>query len=153
MYRGRFNNEPEKDDNHRFVYLAQNKPGEPLVGDCFIRLEEIHNRMRGIAAHYIDDCDVAVTRAKIIYALNHGTQDEQNEALMRQDQLQQEGRPFLTFRCWAVEGFECVAHERELFNRLFAYIGPDNTVWDHFEVFRVWSGKSRLCLEPETELI
>ncbi|KAF4957944.1 hypothetical protein FGADI_2773 [Fusarium gaditjirri] len=114
LYRGRFNNDPEKDDKHRFIYLAQNKPGDPLVGDCFIRLEEVHNRMRGDKTPYVQDCQTAIDSAT-------------------------NNRRSLNFRCWAVEGKACYTHELELFEKLFSKISNQNKTSDHIEEFRVWA--------------
>ncbi|KAL5605755.1 hypothetical protein FOVSG1_005902 [Fusarium oxysporum f. sp. vasinfectum] len=114
LYRGRFNNDPEKDDKHRFIYLAQNKPGDPVVGDCFIRLEEVHNRMRGDKAPYVQDCQTAIQSA---------TNNQRS----------------LNFRCWTVGGKACYTHELELFHKLFSNVSDQNKISDHIEEFRVWA--------------
>ncbi|KAH7473649.1 hypothetical protein FOMA001_g12660 [Fusarium oxysporum f. sp. matthiolae] len=140
VYRGRFNNDPERDDNHRFVYLAQNKPREPAVGDCFIRLEEVHHRMRGDPDFYYDDCSVAINRARILRNIAKGTSKQQREGAKQEyEQTQRQGRSLLTFRCWTVEGIQCSTSEKNLAARLFKNLSSDNDDLDHVQVFRVWA--------------
>ncbi|KAG5788906.1 hypothetical protein H9Q69_012030 [Fusarium xylarioides] len=139
LYRGRKNDNPDDDDNHRFVYLAENKPNEMKVGDCFIRLEEVHNRMRGDAAPFIEDCELAVQYAnqKIIIDGN-GLQGERDIARANVEQLRQQFGGLLRFRCWTVEGQQSYSDEDTLCQKLFDNV-HGTTTRDHLELFRVWA--------------
>ncbi|KAF5715408.1 hypothetical protein FMUND_6890 [Fusarium mundagurra] len=140
LYKGRDNEDPGYDDRHRFVYLAENKPGEPAVGDCFVRLEEIHERMKGEATDYIDDCAMYNEREEVLHALTTAKDKaKKEEALEDCKRLQRQGKWGLRFRCWTVEGNECAESENRLRNRLFTNVYPANDKWDHFDVFRVWA--------------
>ncbi|KAH6950257.1 hypothetical protein DER45DRAFT_623778 [Fusarium avenaceum] len=138
LYRGWKNSYPEFDDKHRFVYLAENKPEEPAVGDCFVRLEEIHKRMNG--NEYRDDCAGAILHRRVNYILDNGkTVKEWDEAYEERKRLQEQGLWLLRFRCWAVEGFPSEKHELDLWNRLFGNVFPANDPLDHLEVFTIWA--------------
>lgn len=141
LYRGWINDDAERDDGHRFVYLAQNKPEEPAVGDCFVRLEEIHKRMSGDSADYVADCAVAISQREILYNLHNGDNVKMAEAQAERDELIRQGRWLLRFRCWAVEGLPSVNHELLLCSRLFEDVFPQNDMYDHFKVFGVWAGE------------
>ncbi|KAF5989683.1 hypothetical protein FBULB1_686 [Fusarium bulbicola] len=119
LYRGWIKNQPALDDKHRFIYLAQSMSGD--VGDCFIRLEEVHNRMRNEVTPYIQDCQKAI---------------ESRAA----------DRRCLNFRCWAVGGRVSTSDEQKLFDKLFKFV-RQNEKADHVEEFRVWAGK--LIMGPE----
>ncbi|KAG4280470.1 hypothetical protein FPRO06_11803 [Fusarium proliferatum] len=136
LYKGRDNADPAYDDRHRFVYLAENKPGEPAVGDCFIRLEEIHKRMKGTATDYTADCARYNMREAVIHDLTWGDQKKAKESRRK---LQRDGKWILRFRCWTVYGNECDESENRLRNRLFKTVYRANDYWDHFDVFRVWA--------------
>ncbi|KAF5563689.1 hypothetical protein FPHYL_5087 [Fusarium phyllophilum] len=139
LYRGWYNDYPEHDDRHRFVYLAENKPEEPAVGDCFVRLEDIHKRMNGTSTDYTADCAVAISQRGILYYLHNGDDDQMAEAQVERDALIQQGKWLLRFRCWAVDGLPSVNHELLLCNRLFEDVFEKNDMYDHFQVFGVWA--------------
>ncbi|KAF5645948.1 uncharacterized protein FTJAE_2378 [Fusarium tjaetaba] len=144
LYKGRYNADTGYDDRHRFVYLAENKPKEPAVGDCFIRLEEIHKRMNGTEAEYIEDCkrhnswDAAVRAASplSLSKLNKLQKLRAKEELTR---ATLDGKWTLRFRCWTVDGKECEESEKRLRNRLFNDVFPANDERDHIAVFKVWA--------------
>ncbi|RKL39835.1 hypothetical protein BFJ72_g6562 [Fusarium proliferatum] len=145
LYKGRDNANPTYDDRHRFVYLAENKPREPLVGDCFVRLEEIHKRMKGTATEYTEDCARYNEREKL-------TRDrplrsklsplQKVRAAQKEMKLRRDGNWTLRFRCWTVDGKECTESESRLRNRLFDDVFPANNKEDHLAVFKVWAGNS-----------
>ncbi|KAM0547504.1 hypothetical protein ACHAPJ_010377 [Fusarium lateritium] len=141
LYKGRDNANQLYDDRHRFVYLAENKPGEPAVGDCFIRLEEIHERMKGEEADYIDDCAMWNEREEVLHALTIANDNAKKEkALEDCENLKRKGKWGLRFRCWTIEGNECAESEKRLRDRLFTNnVYPANDKWDHLDVFRVWA--------------
>ncbi|KAF4437590.1 hypothetical protein FACUT_5522 [Fusarium acutatum] len=139
LYRGWDNQNPESDDRQRFVYLAENKPTEPAVGDCLVRLEEIHKRMKGDAADYAADCAVYNTREEVLEALTFGNREQKRTANERRTELQRQGKWTLRFRCWTVEGKECAESEKRLRDRLFKTVYPANNEWDHLDVFKVWA--------------
>ncbi|KLO80871.1 Uncharacterized protein LW93_9116 [Fusarium fujikuroi] len=147
LYKGRRNSNTGYNDGHRFVYLAENKPKEPAVGDCFIRLEEIHKRMKGTATDYIDDCAVYNTRQAVLQALRSKDKAEREKAAKTKQRLQRQGKWTLRFRCWTVDGKECAESERNLRDRLFHKVYAANDKYDHFDVFKVWAGKSHTHLQ------
>ncbi|KAG5788907.1 hypothetical protein H9Q69_012031 [Fusarium xylarioides] len=126
------------DDRHRFVYLAQNKPKEPAVGDCFIRLEVIHKRMVFRDPDiYIDDCNAAMTLLTIKNAPQTGVGRENANKEYRE--AQRRGRTLLTFRCWSVEGVQCATLERYLYDRLFPKGDCGNTRFHLLRMFYIWA--------------
>lgn len=148
LYRGWKNSDPEFDDKHRFVYLAENKPGEPAAGDCFVRLEEIHKRMNANAIEYHHDCEAAILHRQVHDNLHNGGNKIMDEAYEARKVLQQQGLWLLRFRCWAVEGFPSEKHELDLWNRLFENVSTFNDQLAHFEMFKVWAGKSLIFPNP-----
>ncbi|SCO56415.1 uncharacterized protein FFMR_13571 [Fusarium fujikuroi] len=133
------NAQPDEDDHHRFVYLAENKPNEMKVGDCFIRFEEVHNRMRGDVAPFMDDCELAVEYATQNRIINgNGLQAEKDAASARIQELRQQFGGLLRFRCWTVEGQQSYADEDTLCQKLFDNV-QGMTTRDHLELFRVWA--------------
>ncbi|SCV42161.1 uncharacterized protein FFB14_07650 [Fusarium fujikuroi] len=148
LYKGRNNANTGYNDGHRFVYLAENKPKEPAVGDCFIRLEEIHKRMKGTETDYIDDCAVYNARQAVLQALRSKDKAEREKAAKTKQRLQRQGKWTLRFRCWTVDGKECAESERSLRDRLFHKVYAANDKYDHFDVFKVWAGKSHIHLQP-----
>lgn len=130
------------------MYLAENKPKEPAVGDCFIRLEEIHKRMQGTTAEYIDDCEVYNGRQAALQSLRSKDKAEMEKGAKKRQRLQRQGKWTLRFRCWSVDGKECDESERNLRDRLFHNVYAANDKWDHFDVFKVWAGKSHIHLQP-----
>ncbi|KAK2671308.1 hypothetical protein RAB80_013730 [Fusarium oxysporum f. sp. vasinfectum] len=139
QYRGRRNDQPNEDDGHRFIYLAQNKPGEPVVGDCFIRLEEVHNRMRGDVAPYELDCQLALDYDNLLAIGREGSYEERMAAENKYNKLQQQWGGLLRFRCWTVRGVPCSTHENELGKKLFHNFPGKETADEHIELFRVWA--------------
>ncbi|KAI1055803.1 hypothetical protein LB506_009203 [Fusarium annulatum] len=167
-YRGRFNDQPDKDDFHRYIYLAQNKPGEPEVGDCFIRLEEVHNRMRGDVGPYELDCKLAHKYDEAMRGAQKGSFAQKTLAETDYVKLWNEHNGLLRFRCWNVRGAPCSVHEKKLCQKLFQRflgkktidgyiegeaiqeetvigeqqaIDEQKAIGEHIELFRVWSGK------------
>ncbi|CAJ0550009.1 Ff.00g099390.m01.CDS01 [Fusarium sp. VM40] len=139
LYRGWKNSDLEFDDKHRFIYLAENKPGEPAAGNCFVRLEEIYKRMNANAIEYHDDCAGAILHRQVHNNLHNGGDKIMDEAYEKRNELQQQGLWLLRFRCWAVEGFQSEKHELDLWNRLFENVFTSNDQLAHFEVFTVWA--------------
>ncbi|ENH70711.1 hypothetical protein FOC1_g10005009 [Fusarium oxysporum f. sp. cubense race 1] len=139
LYRGRFNNDPEKDDKHRFIYLAQTKSGDTLVGDCFIRLEEVHNRMRGDLDPYIEDCKTALECARHLNIIENSNGLEKLKAQKAYNKFRRKLDGVLRFRCWAVEGVASSPHEQNLCIKLFYKVNGKKAVRDHIEEFRVWA--------------
>ncbi|RKK74302.1 hypothetical protein BFJ69_g8582 [Fusarium oxysporum] len=139
LYRGRLNDHPIYDDGHRFIYLAQNKPGDRSVGDCFIRLEEVHNRMRGDVNPYVDDCDIALQRASHLNNIQNSNGQQNLNARAEYDEFLRFLDGVLRFRCWSVHGAVSYGHEEELCNILFYNVKGENPQSDHIEEFRVWA--------------
>ncbi|KAG7407584.1 hypothetical protein Forpe1208_v012801 [Fusarium oxysporum f. sp. rapae] len=139
LYRGRLNAQPQSDDNHRFVYLAPSKPGEPQVGDCFIRLEEIHKRMKGESSDYEQDYTLAIEYATILKAIQRATTVEERQyAENRYSALLNDRGGLLRFRCWTVAGVPSAEDENRLSGKLFGSIRNQQQD-DCIEVFRVWA--------------
>ncbi|RBA19845.1 hypothetical protein FPRO05_09145 [Fusarium proliferatum] len=139
LYRGRLNDQPHSDDRHRFVYLAPSKPNEPQVGDCFIRLEEIHKRMRGDSLPYEADYELAIAYDTLLRTIQRpSTQEAADEAQFRYNALLNERGGRLRFRCWTVAGAPSPEDENRLSEKLFGsmYYRAQE---DCLEVFRVWA--------------
>ncbi|CVK98182.1 uncharacterized protein FMAN_12251 [Fusarium mangiferae] len=136
LYRGYFRKSPDHDDEHRFIYLA-----DPDAGDCFIRLEEIHNRMKGIERAYFEDGKAAIMRRNALEVARSGNARAKKEVPENPEKPKKphELGQLLRFRCWAVEGFPCTTHELKLSNRLFHNLFDANDKWDHLDMFKVWA--------------
>lgn len=152
LYRGYFKDEPERDDGHRFIYLAEHKPAEPDVGDCFIRLEEIHNHMKGVDWAYFKDCEAVIMRRNVRKVARSGNSKAKKEVPEQPEKTPKLGQS-LRFRCWGVDGFPCTTSELNLSNRVFHNLFDANDKWDHLDVFKVWAGKSSIWLETNDGLI
>lgn len=147
LYRGRFRAQPLFDDQHRFVYLAPSKPESgQQVGDCFIRLEEIHNRMNGESGDYEQDYVLYMKYRMIRRAIAIPSTKKLKQARERKfSSLYNEMGGLLRFRCWTVAGAPSTVDEERLSTKLFgamSYIPHDDCV----ELFRVWAGKSGIGL-------
>ncbi|KAF5701765.1 hypothetical protein FGLOB1_10000 [Fusarium globosum] len=140
LYRGRSKTQPLLDDNHRFVYLAPSNPNESQVGDCFIRLEEIHKRMNGQSGDYEQDYELHVENAKILRDIAYApTSDFKQDAENRLAALRNDRGGLLRFRCWTVTGVPSAEDEERLSRKLFwSMSGYQHD--DCVELFRVWAG-------------
>ncbi|KAF5566289.1 hypothetical protein FNAPI_1206 [Fusarium napiforme] len=139
LYRGRRNDQPLTDDGHRFVYLAPSKSNEQTVGDCFIRLEEIHKRMIGDSLPYEEDYQLAIEYETLLRTMQRPkSQQEANDANFRYNFLLNECGGRLRFRCWTVAGAPSTEDENRLSEKLYRWIfyKPQE---DCLEMFRVWA--------------
>ncbi|KAF5625565.1 hypothetical protein F25303_11297 [Fusarium sp. NRRL 25303] len=141
LYRGRFKDRPLFDDDHRFVYLAPSKPdGGQQVGDCFIRLEEIHNRMNGQSGDYEQDYELYMKYRDIRRAIARSSTNKLRKR--REDEfaaLQNDRGGLLRFRCWTVAGVPSTVDENRLSTKLFGSMSHIFKQDDCIELFRVWA--------------
>lgn len=97
--------------------------------------------MRGQAAPFMDDCELAVEYATQHRIINgNGLQAEKDAASARVQELRQHFGGLLRFRCWTVEGQQSYADEDTLCQKLFDNV-QGMTTRDHLELFRVWAGR------------
>ncbi|KAF5692039.1 hypothetical protein FCIRC_225 [Fusarium circinatum] len=115
------------------------KSGDTLVGDCFIRLEEVHNRMRGDLQPYIDDCKTALKCAGHEDKVQNSKGAQKAKALRDYSKYRRELGGVLRFRCWAVEGVASLPHEKNLCIKLFFKVTGRDPKRDRIEEFRVWA--------------